>query len=708
VIPVTLDLQTSGPQQFEAIFIPDDPASDTLTENNRAVAVTFVDSEGRILVIDDGSGVMASSIQEWQHAGLEVVSTTPAGQIGGLVQLAGFDAIVLANVPRWDFDDQQVRDLHAYVHDLGGGLIMVGGPQSLGAGGWIGSEVAKVLPVKLDPPQIRQMVRGALVLIMHSCEMPRGNFWGQRVGEAAIDALSRLDYAGIIEHNPGFTGAVSGAAWVYPLQIVSDKQAALDFDPSLKMTIQGLTAIDAGHKHVVIISDGDPQFTNQASILQQFIDQRISVSTVLVSPHTGGMAAAQMSTIAAKTGGTFYNVKNPMKLPQIFIKEAQVVSRSLIQEDGPYPISVERGAMGPMTGFGTVPSVDGYVLTADRGGLSQIPAVIPTQEGNDPLLAYWNYGLGRSMVFTSDLSSRWGAAWIQWPEVGAFWEQLVRWVMRSNSASNMTMQTTIEGETATVELEALGANASFMDFLSTRAWVLDPDSNRKALALQQVGPGRYRGQFTVDDPGAWLVNVNYSGADGVEGNIQAAVTLPYAAEFRTLSHSTPVMAELAARTGGRMMRQENGRLVDLFSREGLAVPISAAAIWDLLAIIAASVLIIDVAVRRLTIDPVWASETWRRWTRRDGEVTEGSVAALRRVKQRGSEDDRRFDADELGASSLDVSSEAQGGQSRPSMPAPTAKAPFAEDDLEGDDQEMTSQLLKARRKSRRPDQEGDE
>ena len=102
---------------------------------------------------------------------------------------------------------------------VGGGWRMGGGPTSFGAGGWIDSDLAKALPVRLDPPQSRQMVRGALALIMHSCEMPQGNFWGQKVAQSAIEALSSLDYCGIEGPAFGFGHGVtfSAASWAFAI-----------------------------------------------------------------------------------------------------------------------------------------------------------------------------------------------------------------------------------------------------------------------------------------------------------------------------------------------------------------------------------------------------------------------------------------------------------------------------------------------------------
>ena len=200
--------------------------------------------------------------------------------------------------------------LRAYVHDLGGGLVMLGGPDSFGAGGWINSEVAKALPVKLDPPQTRQMVRGALALIMHSTEMPQGNFWGQKIAISAIEALSRLDYVGIIDYDWN----VGGTNWTFQLQEAGDKTQAIaaakkmqmgdmpDFASSMNLALEGLAAVSAGKKHVIIISDGDPQPPTR-KLLDDFVAAQVTVTTVLIAGHG---APGTMRSIARITGGNFY------------------------------------------------------------------------------------------------------------------------------------------------------------------------------------------------------------------------------------------------------------------------------------------------------------------------------------------------------------------------------------------------------------------
>ena len=110
-----------------------------------------------------------------------------------LIELQNYDAVILANVPRGagGLGEEQQKMLAAYVHDMGGGLVMIGGPDTFGAGGWQGSKLEEVLPVNMDIPAQRQMPKGALVLVMHSCEMPDGNYWGEQCALKAIETLIR-------------------------------------------------------------------------------------------------------------------------------------------------------------------------------------------------------------------------------------------------------------------------------------------------------------------------------------------------------------------------------------------------------------------------------------------------------------------------------------------------------------------------------------
>lgn len=715
---VPVSLEAGGAHEFRAVFEPDVPGDDAVKLNNEAVAVTYVSGDGRVLVLD-ASGIESAPIQAaLRAAGIEVVSAPPESLIGGLSYLNGFDAVILANVPRASIDADHDLALHSYVHDLGGGLIMLGGDQSFGAGGWIGSNVEKALPLKLDPPQTRQMTSGALALVMHSCEMPQGNYWGQKTAEYAIDALSRLDYCGIVTFNWGLQGGNNGCAWEFPMQRVGDKSGALAatkkmvvgdmpaFDPSLQLAFNGLTqteAAKAGQKHVIVISDGDPQPPTTA-LLNQFIAQGITITTVMVAGHGTMIDLNNMKAVAEKTGGTFYNVTNPNKLPQIFIKEATLVSRSLIVEGDNFQPSVVSRLPGPVDTFGSVPPVRGYVLTAPREGLAQIPIIHQTTEGPDPIYAYWNYGLGKGVAYTSDVTGRWGAAWVSWADLANFWERTVRWSMRPATPNNLAIKTRVDGDQAIVELEAIDQESAFLNFAETAARVIRPGGTTETLQVHQVGPGRYRGEFAVEDAGAYLVNVAFASGTGPAASIQAAVSVPYPREYRSIRDNKALLRTLAERTGGRVIAPDDPVLADVFNKADLEVPRSAERIWDLLAILAAAFFVLDVAVRRLSLDPGAVAGGMKKAIKPRSQTETSTVDAWKRARAQAStrradpaEAAVKFEAKAGDATAVDVSSEVVAGPSMPRPPAasgtPKEGGPVA------DEGEYTSRLLKAKQRA---------
>lgn len=612
-VPITVTRH--GPQRYEAVFEPDNPADDKIVENNRAMAVTFVTGEGKVLVYREDPAESEYIVSALTKSKIAVDEATPDSGPGSLTELSAYDAIVLVNTPSYGFSLKQQDELRQYVHDVGGGLVMIGGPESFGAGGWIGSPVEEALPIRLDPPNKRQMPRGALVMVIHSVELPNGVFLGKQVCNKAVDALSRLDLAGIIEDNYN-----TGAVWVYPLQTIGDRSSVKRkikslsfgdmpaFGPSLKLAYKGLANANAGQKHVIIISDGDPSPPSR-SLLRQFAAAKITITTVGVATH-GPADVRTMRAIAKLTGGRYYQV-DPSKaktlIPEIITKEAITVKRSLIWEGDPFRPAVIPIGAEPMRGIRSVPPISGYIVAADREGLSQV-----TMRGkeNDPIAAQWQYGLGRTITFTSDATGRWSQAWLGWGDFDRFWTQQVRWAMKPSGSATMRVTTHTDGDMTRVVVEALDEQGERLEFARFVGRVARPDGTGEDLTLTG-GLGRFRGSFRSDLPGTYLVNMRYAvprtggdggGAGGAdEGTVQAAVTIPFVDEYRTLKDNEPLLLQVAELTGGRVLSDDPAS-AELWSREGLARPVTTTPIWMGVALAGIGLFLFDVAVRRVRID----------------------------------------------------------------------------------------------------------
>ena len=685
VLTVPVLASGRGAHEFTATFEADRAASgfliDSIVENNKGTSVTFVSGEGRVLVLRgigaDGVDESAELVQALSESGIRCEVTSPDHLDMTLTSLNTFDAIVMINQDSFPYSFEAQEVLRQYVHDTGGGLVMVGGDKSFGAGGWIGSPLEDALPIRLDPPQKRQMPRGALALVIHSVEIPQGTYWGKKIAEAAVNALSRLDYVGIVEY-----GYTSGVDWTLPMQLKGDGAAAQsainkmqfgdmpDFDPSLQLALQGLMAVDAGQRHVIVISDGDPSLS--AGILKKYAETNISISAVGVNPHSAGDVNT-LQRMAKFTNGEFYEVKNNAlaTLPQIFIKEAQTVKRTLIQEGEIQPTLV-RG-VDTLRGIGAAPMLRGYVVAAEREGLAQV-----TLRGkeNDPIGAQWQYGLGRSVTFTSDATSRWARDWLAWGQYKQFWEQMVRWAMRPSGSPNVRVTTEPRDEKTLVVVEAVDDEGRRLPTASFQGRMATPDGQGAPLTLRQVGPGRFEALVETPDSGTYVMSMRYAapateeGGPALEGSVQAAVIKPFADEFRALQDNAALLQQVAEITGGRVLPTD-AATADLWSRAGLTMPVSTRAIWLPVAIIGIAIFLADVAVRRVRLDVVKAYYAMRRGLQKGREKAGVQVESLQAARAKA----RERMAGAVAAESQDRDLARAGGRAQPLAPA-VAKRKF--------------------------------
>ena len=204
--------QRSTPPNFytyEATFVPDRPEDDTMPQNKRATAFTHVAGKGQVLLIvrpASGPGEYDLLAERLRQHGLEVVVRGTDRLFSSLAELQIYDTVVLANVPRAtsdevSFSDEQIDMLVRNTQQMGAGLVMLGGPESFGAGGWTGTELEKAMPVDFQIRNAEVVPRGALVLLMHASEIAQGNGIQKQIAKEAIKTLSGQDYCGVMQWN---------------------------------------------------------------------------------------------------------------------------------------------------------------------------------------------------------------------------------------------------------------------------------------------------------------------------------------------------------------------------------------------------------------------------------------------------------------------------------------------------------------------------
>jgi uncharacterized membrane protein len=695
---------------FQAEFIPDADSGDKRAVNNRAEGFTQARGEAHVLLIEGTPGDHDELVQALRNKGLKVtVLVAPrieqTGIVGGdplptdMAQLQPYDTIILGNVPKDGLSEEQQTLIERNVHDFGAGLVMIGGPSSFGAGGWMNTPIEKALPVDMQIKSLKVQGKSALVMVMHASEIPEGNYWQKQVAKQAIDTLSSYDYAGML-HWEG------QEAWLFTLQPIGENKRKMmraidrmtpgdmpDFDPSLQMGMQALRKkTDAMTKHFIVISDGDPTPPTN-SIVNQLAANKITVTTVLVAAHGGDMmGVSAMQNLATKTKGRFYNVTNPKALPRIYQKEARLISRPLIFER-PQPWAPNIVTFSePILGLPTkLPGITGLVQTSVKENeLVEVPLVSPLPAGTGqitPLLAHWTYGLGRSVAFTSDAGRKWTSGWRSWESYAAFWSQVIRWSLRPIDQGNMTMSLRREEGRIKIVVDALDKNNEFQNFLSIKGRVVSPDLKVETVELAQSAPGRYEGVVeNAEQRGNYFVSLGFRTPEGKSGLLSSGVSVPYSDEYRELKSDPASLDTIASVSNGKVLQWKyrgDGRGVDLdrtlatgdvFRRDKFLVPPrSFTDLWPSLLWLACCLFLGDVGVRRVAPDfDRMRKALVDRWEKLRGREVAPRVEYMEKLKSRKAEVDDQ----------LDRSRSATRFEAPPIMPMPTM--PLDEPLLTGD------------------------
>lgn len=609
LIGVKVPVHESMPHRFELQFIPDVEGADTLIENNRATAYTFVGGNEKVLLLSSNPDDDYELVRALQKEKLDIDMVRIEDAEGlDLIGFLRYSAIILSNIGANWFTDEQQADLATYVRDMGCGLIMTGGDEGFGAGGWIGSPIEEIMPVYFEIKHRQVIPRGALVIIMHSCEMPRGNYWGKKVAEKAVDTISSKDYFGLLSFSH-----LRGVVWEVPLAEATNKTGIKqridamsngdmpDFRTTMKMAVDGLMELkDASQRHIIIISDGDAQPPSRATI-DTMVENKITCSTVGIG-YGSHVIEPSLRQIAKQTGGRFYQGRNPRRLPQIFVKESKVVRRPLISEQTFVPVL--NYAMSDLwAGFPIdmqIPPLDGLVMTSPKtDGLVEMPLVRHTSDGDDPLLAHWQIGLGKAVAFTSGYWPHWGRSWTRWASFGKLWSQIVRWTMGYGRRGNFDVTTTLEGTTGKIVVNALDNESNYLNHLNLSATVAAPEgAGVKNIRMVQVGPGRYESEFEVDLKGQYVASITLNEGGQVSSVAHTGLSVPYSPEYRELKANEALLQEIVEMSGGRILDMDP-TTAEVF-RHDLKPTESRQPVWEwVLAWILLPVFLFDVAVRRL-------------------------------------------------------------------------------------------------------------
>lgn len=608
---------------------------DAYSQNNRLSAFSQVVGQPRVLLLAENEEEVQFVRPAIEAAGYEVVTLAPHMLPADTSALAGYRAVVIANVPATRFSQRQMERIASAVRDVGVGLLVIGGDSSFGPGGYADTPLEAVLPVESrirDEERIPQLTIAYLIDSSGSMENSDDGIYSylqlaQQAIIASLEMLQPSDRAAIGTFD-------SDGQWVARFQNVEDRRAlqslvaalraggGTDIRAGLRLVERDIAAETSPLKHLILLTDGGADARDLVDTAQRLNQQYgVTISTIGIGPRP----PLFLERMAAVAQGRYYAITDASQIPNIFAQDTVLATRSYVVEGETEPVY---SAISPiMSGISQPPILTGYIATTPR----QTAQVILNagEPYNDPLLAQWQAGLGRAAVFTSDGGSRWGANWLGWADFGRFWGQAISWVITDINSSGLEIAITEQGETARITLDARTEDGALINGAAFTGSLLSPDNTSEPLVFRQTNAGEYTAVFRPGDDGAYFVAIEGQAGEA-RYTLREGWVKGYSPEYIQPAAPSTLLADIAAATGGQNLAANPAAAFAPPQTPRMAVV--SLAPWLLL--LAALLLPLDIAVRRVIItrSDLQRLRAWLRPTR--PVETSERMATLISAKQR--------------------------------------------------------------------------
>jgi Ca-activated chloride channel family protein len=413
--------------------------------------------------------------------------------------------------------------------------------------------------------------------------------------KAAVELLGPKDKVGVI----AFDGDIF---WIAEVQSAANKGQIIDkisaieagggtvMGPPMEAAYEALQNTPAKLKHVIMLTDGVSEPADFEGIAQNMAQAKQTCSTVAVGDDCDFKVLQEIARIG---NGRYYHAEDPSNVPQIFAKETVTASKSAINEQPFNPIVARPSQVIADIKFDDSPFLLGYVTTRPK----PTSELILTSEKGDPLLAWWRYGLGMTVAFTSDAKSRWAAEWLSWPGYGKFWAQVIRHAMRKSDAKGVFVQVAQKDGVAKVTLDAVQINGKFLNDATTGLTVIEPGGGEKKLTLTQTAPGRYVGEFPAAKAGTYHMSMTQQLKGQQPTQQSRGLVVNYDDELRIRPTDEAWLESIARASGGQFKPAPEEVFAPDERSASRPVPL-----WPYLLMLAAMIFLADVALRRIDFD----------------------------------------------------------------------------------------------------------
>lgn len=491
------------------------PPGDTIPGNNRRERWIEVSGGPRLLLVSAYPDDPLAEVL--QDQGFELSFTHDARNLdpGALL---GARAVILNNVPAHEVSADFLGALDFFVREQGGGLMMVGGRHSFGAGGYHQSAIDALLPVTMELKSEHRKLGVAMAIVLDrsgsmSMITPSGQSKMHLAAEGAaraVDLLGELDALTVYavdssahQAAPLLNVGKYRKELMNRLRRVESMGGGIFVYEGLQAAWEELKKASLGQRHVILFSDAsDSEEPGEYEKLLREMREGGTTVSVIGLGSSKDSDAALLEDIAHRGEGRIFFTEVPGEIPNLFAQETVAVARStFVKEETPTGTTGRwhELARGELNWLG---EVDGYNLSYLRDG--DEAALLSTDHYAAPLVSFGRRGIGRTAAVSFPLGGEFSERVRAWPQYGDFVQTLARWLMGDELPPGLGLRQKLEGSVWKLDLhyESEPWESRFAK-VPPRLVVQTGyrDGLRREVVWERIAPGHYGTSIPMETNG---------------------------------------------------------------------------------------------------------------------------------------------------------------------------------------------------------------
>lgn len=508
---------------------------DTCPENDFFSAYSVVESPPKILVISGKNADTSNLAAILTAAGCDYSVVSTLNTPDNIQSMLEYKSIIMVDTYIDDLPFGFLQNLETYVKDYGCGFVCCGGEDSFALGGYRDTVLETVLPVDMQLRSVNEMPSMAMVMVIdHSGSMMDTSISSAtnldiaiKAATVAVDNLQDTDFVGVLTFDDKYS-------WQVELQQANNKSTIKDsikqinsgggttIKPALQEACDVLSKSEASIKHVVLLTDGMGETTNFADVINGYLSNDITLSTVAVGT---GSDTKLLEQLADNCGGRYYYSDITSDIPKIFAQEVFLGGDSFIQ-NGVFSLAVQKGheLTGNLFPNGW-PVLYGYISATPKTASSPI---IVSSEKNDPILTVWQYGLGRTVAWNSDVTGKWSGAFAGQEDYVQLWKRIVDYSTGNANIGEDSVDVVTAGERTEVAYQT-NEYGSQTEILVT---MIDPEGNTTEEKLHASAPGKYTAELSTPQTGLYHFNIRRNEDGEIRNYLTTAAAVQFSDEYK--------------------------------------------------------------------------------------------------------------------------------------------------------------------------------